>query len=99
IANVDRVYFFDLLGAAAGCFVLLAMLSLADGIGTIIGATVTFRTAAAIWFSLAGATGARARSVMLALGLVAFLIFNQKHEILAIRYAKKKAIANEIFKQ
>src|SRR5262249_56338357 len=31
IANVDRVYFFHLLGAAPGCFVLLALLTLGGG--------------------------------------------------------------------
>jgi hypothetical protein len=99
IAKVDRVYFFDLLGAAAGCFILLALLSLVGGIGTVIGAAVTFAAAAAIWHSMAGSAGGRARSVVLALSLVAFLVFNQKLEVLAIRHAKKQAITNEIFKQ
>jgi hypothetical protein len=99
IAKVDRVYFFDLLGAAIGCFVLLALLTLVGGIGTVIGAAITFATAAAIWHSLAGSAGARARSVVLALALMAFLVFNQKLELLAIRHAKDQTIANEIFKQ
>jgi hypothetical protein len=99
IVNVDRVYFFDLLGAAAGCFVLLALLPLAGGIGAVIGAAVTFAAAAAIWHSMAGGAAARARSVVLALALVAFLVFNQKHEILAIRHAKGEDVANDIFKQ
>ena len=38
IAQVDRVYFFDLLGAAVGCFILLALLTLVGGTGTVIGA-------------------------------------------------------------
>jgi MFS family permease len=99
IVKVERVYFFDLLGAAAGCFVLLALLTLVGGIGTVIGAAVTYAAAAAIWHSLAGGTAARARSVALALALVAFLVFNQKHEILRIRYAKDEVVANEVFKQ
>jgi MFS family permease len=99
IAKVGRVYFFDLLGAAAGCFILLAMLVLAGGIGAVIGAAATFAAAAGIWHSLAGRAGGRARSVVLALALVAFLVFNHKHEFLAIRHAKGKPIANEIFKQ
>jgi len=99
IVKVDRVYFFDLLGAAGGCFVLLALLTLVGGVGTVLGAAVTFAAAAAIWHSLAGSPGARARSVVLALALVAFLVFNNKHELLAIRHAKGQAIANEVFKQ
>src|SRR5215472_15388798 len=74
IAKVDRVYFFDLLGAAAGCFVLLALLSLVGGAGTAIGAAVTFAPAGAIWQSLAGSARARAASVVLALALVALLV-------------------------
>ena len=99
IAKVDRVYFFDLLGAAAGCFVLLALLALVGGSGAVIGAAVTFAAAAAIWHSLAGSVGGRARCVVLALALAAFIVFNQKYEVLAIRHAKGQTIANEIFKQ
>jgi spermidine synthase len=99
IVKVDRVYFFDLLGAASGCFVLLALLTLVGGIGAVIGAAVTFAAAAAIWHSMAGGAAARARSVVLALAMVAFLVFNQKHEILTIRHAKGEDVANDIFKQ
>jgi spermidine synthase len=99
IAKVDRVYFFDLLGAAVGCFLLLALLTLVGGIGTVIASAIAFAAAAGIWQSLAGRPGARARSVVLALALMAFLVFNQTHEVLRIRHAKGQAIANEIFKQ
>ena len=99
IARVNRVYFFDLLGAAAGCFVLIALLTLVGGVGTVLGAAVTYAAAAAIWYSLAGSAGARARSVVLGLALVSFLVFNWKHEVLAIRHAKGQPIANEVFKQ
>ena len=54
IEHVDRIYFFDLAGAAAGCFLLLAMVRLVGGPDTVIGAAVTFAVAAAIWHSLAG---------------------------------------------
>src|SRR5262249_22232638 len=93
IAKVDRVYFFDLLGAALGCFVLLALLALVGGIGTVIAAAIAFAAAAAIWHSLAGRPGSRARSVVLALALMAFLVVNQKQEILRIRHAKGQTIA------
>ena len=99
IEQVSRVYFFDLLGAAAGCFVLLALLQVAGGPGAVIGAAVTFAAAAAIWHNLAGSVPGRAGSVALALALVAFLVYNQKHPILDIRHAKGLTIANEIFHQ
>ena len=99
IERVGRVYFFDLAGAAAGCFLLLALLPLAGGPGAVIGAAITFATAAAIWHSLAGSIRGRAGSVALGLALMSFLVYNQKHPILNIRHAKGQAIANEEFHQ
>ena len=50
IENVGRVYFFDLLGAAAGCLALVALLNTFGGPNTIIAVSVLFAAAAAIWF-------------------------------------------------
>jgi spermidine synthase len=99
IERVGRVYFYDLAGAAAGCFLLLALLPVAGGPGAVIGAAVTFAVASAIWHSLAGTVPARAGNVALALALVAVLVYNQKHPLLEVRHAKGQTIANEIFHQ
>ena len=99
IQQVNRIYFFDLAGAAAGCLLLLPLLKLVGGPDTVIAAAVTFAVAAAIWHSLAGSVGGRAGSVALALALVAFLVYNHKRPMLTIRHAKGQAIANEIFTQ
>ena len=99
IEHVDRIYFFDLAGAAAGCFLLLAMVRLVGGPDTVIGAAVTFAVAAAIWNSLAGSRRGRAGSVALALALFAFLVYNQRHPVLTIRHAKGQALPEEVFKQ
>ncbi len=99
IDHVDRIYFFDLAGAAAGCFLLIAMVRLVGGPDTVIGAAVTFAVAAAIWHSLAGSVRGRAGSVALALALVAFLVYNQKVPVLTIRHAKGQALPVEVFKQ
>src|ERR1019366_7126487 len=97
IERVNRVYFFDLAGAAAGCLLLLPFLKLVGGPDTVIAAAVAFAAAAAIWHSLAGSVTGRAGSVALALALVAFLVYNHKHPVLTIRYAKGQAITGEIF--
>ena len=97
IEQVGRVYFFDLAGAAVGCLLLLPLLKLLGGPDTVIAAAVTFAVAAAIWHSLAGSVSGRAGSVALALALVAFLVYNHKHPVIAIRHAKGQAIANEIY--
>jgi hypothetical protein len=99
VAQVNRVYFFDLAGAAAGCFLLLGMVRLVGGPDTVIAAAVTFAVAAAIWHSLDGSVRGRAGSVALALALVAFLVYNQRHPVLRIRYAKGQALGEEVFKQ
>jgi hypothetical protein len=97
IQQVNRVYFFDLAGAAAGCLLLLPFLKLVGGPDTVIAAAVAFAAAAAIWHSLAGSVSGRAGSVALALALVAFLVYNHKHPVLTVRWAKGEPIANEIF--
>jgi spermidine synthase len=97
IEHVNRVYFFDLLGAAGGCLLLIPLLNQFGGPSTVIAAAVTFAAAAAIWHSLAGSVTGRAGSVALALALVAFLTYNQRHPILDVRHAKGKSIARETF--
>ena len=63
IERVDRVYFFDLLGAAAGCLLLVPFLNYLGGPNTVICAAVIYAAAAALWHSLgelrAGARGQR----------------------------------------
>jgi hypothetical protein len=73
IRQINRVYFFDLAGAAIGCLLLLPLLKLVGGPGTVIVAAVIFAIAAAIWHNLAGSVGGRASSVALALAMGAFL--------------------------
>ena len=97
IQRVNRVYFFDLAGAAAGCLLLLPLLKLLGGPGTVIAAAVIFAIAAAVWYSLAGSISGRAGSVVLILALIGFLFWNQRHPVLTIRHAKGQPIANEIF--
>ncbi|HUB83970.1 MAG TPA: hypothetical protein VMB03_34480 [Bryobacteraceae bacterium] len=86
--RVDRVYFFDLLGAAGGCLLLVPLLNQFGGPCTVISAAICFAVAGAIWHSMGGSVRGRAGSVALALILVAFLTYNQRHPIVDIRYAK-----------
>ena len=95
--RIDRVYFFDLLGAAGGCLLLIPLLNQFGGPCTVISASICFAVAAAIWHSIAGSVTGRAGSVALALGLVAFLTYNQKHPILDIRYAKGHKLQSEMW--
>jgi hypothetical protein len=53
IERVSRVYFADLLGASAGCLLLIPLLNTFGGPNTVIASAIAFAAAAAIWHSMA----------------------------------------------
>src|SRR5215469_4479181 len=97
IERVNRVYFFDLLGAAGGCMLLWPLLELLDGPSAVISAGAIFAAAGAIWFTLAGSMRGRVISVTAALTLVAFLTYDKHHNLIGIHHAKEHTLANETF--
>jgi predicted membrane-bound spermidine synthase len=99
VERIDRVYFFDLLGASAGCLLLVPFLNYFGGISTVIFVAVLFAAAGAIWHNMAGSTKLRATGVALALALFAFAFYNGANNIIAIRYAKGQKLKKEEFVQ
>jgi spermidine synthase len=99
VERIDRVYFFDLLGAAAGCLLLVPFLNYFGGTNTVILVAVLFATAGAIWHSMAGSVKLRAVSVALALGLFGLVFYNGTNGLLTIRYAKGQMLKHEEFVQ
>jgi predicted membrane-bound spermidine synthase len=99
VERVHRVYFFDLLGASAGCLLLVPFLNYLGGINTVVCVAVLFAAAGAIWHSMAGSVTLRAASVALALGFVAFMFYNGANNAIAIRYAKGQKLKKEEFVQ
>ena len=99
IERVDKVYFFDLLGAAGGCLVLIPLLNFFGGPNTILIAAALFAISSAIWFNLAKAPTRRVVVVALALGLVGMVAVNMKWSVLDVRYAKGQELTSEIFKK
>jgi hypothetical protein len=97
IQRVDRVYFFDLLGAAGGCLVLVPFLNYFGGPNTVIAVSVLLAVSAAVWYNLAGTKRGRAGAVTLALVFVALMAFNGKSHLIDIRYAKGRRIGQEQF--
>jgi spermidine synthase len=98
IDRVDRAYFFDLAGAAAGCLLLVPFLELFGGPNTLISAGVLFATSAAIWFNQAGAFRRRALAVAVSLALVALMVVNgRRGRVLDIHVAKGQALPAERF--
>ncbi len=100
--RVDRAYFWDLAGAAAGCLLLIPFLHLFGGPNTVISAAVLYLVSAAIWFHQAAASGGggvrrRATSVLLALLLVMLMVVNGKTHLIDVRTAKGQRLPPESF--
>jgi hypothetical protein len=97
VTRVDRVYFFDLIGAAAGCLLLVPFLEVIGGPNTVIIASVAFAASSAIWFNLAGSWRGRMAGVALALLFVALIIVNYKRPFIDVYFAKGQRLTNETF--
>jgi hypothetical protein len=99
IERVDRVYFFDLLGAAGGCAVLVPLLNWIGGPNTLIVASVLFAVSAAVWFNVARFGHGRVLGVLAALLLVGLITLNAKHFLIDVHYAKGRLLKAEEFVQ
>jgi len=96
IERIDRVYFFDLAGAAGGCLLLIPLLNNVGGPNTVMAAAVLFAAGASVWYNLDGNRTSRAASVAFSLALVAFVVLNAKQHWIDVRYAKGQELANEM---
>jgi len=97
IERVERIYFFDLFGAAGGCLALVLLLNAFGGPNTVIAVSVLFASAAAIWFTLAGMRAGRIASVFAGLMLTMLVIGNTKYHFVEVRYAKGEKLRQEQF--
>jgi hypothetical protein len=97
IERVDRVYFYDLMGAAIGCLLLVPFLNVVGGPNTVIIAAVAFAASSAIWFNLGGSSRGRMGGVALALFFVALIIINMKRPFIDVKYAKGQRLGNETY--
>ncbi len=95
--RVDRVYFFDLLGASGGCLLLLPLLNQFGGPNTVLAAAVLFAVASSLWFHLAGDHRGRVAGVAAALCLVALIAYNGKAHWLDIHWAKGQPLPKELY--
>ena len=100
VKDVSRVYFYDLIGAAIGCLLLVPLLDWVGGPGTVIMAGAFFALAGALWHSLAPASGRRVMiSIGLATVLVLLVIANRDSNMIDVRYAKGGRIQGEEYVQ
>ncbi len=99
VERVNRTYFFDLIGAAAGCAVLVPLLEWVGGPNTILVAAALFAVSSAIWFHLNRSPRGRVVAVSMGLLLVATIAYNAKFFVLDVKYAKGQPLKNEEFHQ
>src|SRR5260370_30304350 len=86
VERVDRVYFFDLLGAAAGCLLLVPLLNYLGGSGAVLASAVLFAAAAAIWHRMAGSAAGPLVGVALTVGLAVFLTVNNTKSVIGVKH-------------
>lgn len=97
IERIDRVYFFDLMGAATGCLVLVPFLNVFGGPNTVLIAAVLFAASSALWFNLGGSSRGRVAGVALGLLLVFVVVVNMRWPVIDVNFAKGQRLTNEIF--
>ncbi len=97
IQRVEKVYFFDLLGASGGCLALIPFLDLFGGPNTVIAAAVLFAVSAAIWYNIGRQNLARVAGVLLALALVVLMFVNGAYRFIDVKWAKGQVIPKELF--
>ncbi len=97
IESVNRVYFADLLGAAAGCLILVPLLNTLGGPNTVLATSILYAASATIWFGLAGNARWRNAAVALAAVLAVVVGVNARVSFIDVRYAKGKELGREQF--
>jgi spermidine synthase len=97
VERVDKVYGFDLLGAATGCLLLVYLLNNLGGPNTVIAAGSLFAISSVIWFSLTVPRGRVWAGAGLSAALIVLILYNNQHPIIDFHYAKGKSLQNEFF--
>jgi len=92
--RVDRVYFFDLLGAATGCLLLVPLLNFLGGPSTVLASSAMFAVAAVVWHGMVRSISGQLLGAALALALLACLLLNTSRNFIGVKYGQ-----NETFVQ
>jgi hypothetical protein len=97
IERVDRVYFADLLGAAAGCLLLVPLLDVLGAPNTVLVAALLYAVSGESWFRLAGRRSARIASLLFAGLLLALIGVNAFYPVITVMHAKGQDLRGERF--
>jgi hypothetical protein len=93
--RIDRAYLWDLMGAAAGCLLLVPFLNYFGGPNTVIAAGVIYGIASSIWFNRAGESQLRALAVLVSLLMVTLMILNGTNHLFDVHWAKGERLPEE----
>ncbi|HVX66718.1 MAG TPA: hypothetical protein VHA11_08965 [Bryobacteraceae bacterium] len=97
IERVNRVYFSDLMGAAAGCLVLVPLLNTLGGPNTVLATSVLYAVSAALWYGLGRNAARQKLAIGLAVGLAIVVAVNARVGWVDVRYAKGRELPKERF--
>lgn len=97
IERVNRVYFADLAGTAAGCAVLVPLLNRLGGPNAVLAAGGLFAASSLVWFLVSGDRRGRYAAAGLTAALAALVAVNANTRIIDVRYAKGKELTSERF--
>jgi len=100
VRSVSRVYFYDLMGAALGCILLVPFLDWVGGPGTVMLSGVFFSAAGGVWYSMDAESGRKVRksyAIAACLGLLVFI--NHSAPFMDVKYAKGMLIEGEEYSQ
>ena len=97
IERVDRVYFADLLGAAAGCLLLVPLLDVLGAPNTVLVAALLYAVSGETWFRLARRRSGRSASLVLAGLLLGLIAVNAFYPVITVMHAKGQDLRGERF--
>ncbi len=95
--EASRLYFFDLLGAAAGCLLLVPALELLGGVDTVLLASVLAAFAGLVFADRAAGPGVRTAAAWVAASTAALLAWNHATGQIGLREAKGLSEAGLLF--
>lgn len=87
-ADISRVYFVDLVGAAAGCLFLIPVLGVLDGIAAVMLIAFVFALAALLFAWAASHTAYQMAAIAACVLIGGFGLYNSHSDALRIRYSK-----------
>jgi hypothetical protein len=97
IERINRVYFFDLIGAAAGCLLLIPLLEKLGGPNTVIAAGAISGAAGVVWFGIDANRKGRNGAILVTAFIVALIGYNLRWPIIDVKYAKGQVLHDERF--